>query len=300
MLVAERRERMLDPLPLVEERVAEVLGVDALTASPFCLGRPPVAEARRRSISAGPIPVSSTIFSRPPWPETSVRAVRGSASVSARRRRTASFARPRSGASVTRTFQASPCRPTTAVRPAPGLTRRRSRVVSAVTRSVYVGPPQAAFASGHAVPAALLARRPLPSSTAASGSCAAAGSGSSNAESASSNCSRSRRESCSSRSFSAIARRWISRASACASLRISSASRRAWSRVWAEACSAETSVVRRRVSSSRKRTRSASSCSTLSARSARSRQTSSKLAAISSSSCRSARRCSRGRSCAAV
>ena len=57
--------------------------------------------------------------------------------------------------------------------------------------------------------------------------------------------------SCTSRSFSAIARRWISRASACASLRISSASRRACSLIWADACSAETSVVRSSVSSSR-------------------------------------------------
>ena len=48
-----------------------------VTASPFFLGRPPEAEARRRSISAGPIPVSSTILSRPPWPETSVSDVRG-------------------------------------------------------------------------------------------------------------------------------------------------------------------------------------------------------------------------------
>src|SRR5204862_79672 len=50
---------------------------------------------------------------------------------SARRRRTASLARPRSGASATRTFHTSPCLPTTAARLAPGLTRRRSRVVSA-------------------------------------------------------------------------------------------------------------------------------------------------------------------------
>ena len=111
VLVAERRERVLDPLPLLEQRVAELLGVDARHRLSFLPRSSPEAEARRRSISAGPIPVSSTIFSRPPCPETSVRAVRGSASVSARRRRTASLARPRSGASVTRTFQASPCRP---------------------------------------------------------------------------------------------------------------------------------------------------------------------------------------------
>src|SRR4051794_14087000 len=156
MLLGERRERMLDPLPLVEERLAEVLGVDAHRLS-FLPRASPVAEVRRRSISAGPIPVSSTTFSRAPWPETSVRAVRGSASVSASNRRTASLARPRSGASVTRTFQASPCRPTTAVRPAPGLTRRRSRVVSAVTSSVYVGLRLGSVRVRHAVPAALLA-----------------------------------------------------------------------------------------------------------------------------------------------
>ena len=112
--------------------VAEVLGVDASSA--------PLLSARRSSPAAeSEAPVDQR---RPdagelddllpaPWPETSVRAVRGSASVSARRRRTASFARPRSGASVTRTFQASPCRPTIAARLRPGLTRKRSRVVSA-------------------------------------------------------------------------------------------------------------------------------------------------------------------------
>src|SRR5215475_970404 len=138
MLGAERRECVLDPPPLVEKRVAEVLGVDARHRLSFRPRPEPATEARRRSISAGPIPVSSTIFSRPPWPETRVTAVRGSASVSASRRSTASLARPRSGASVTRIFHASPCLPTSAVRPAPGLTRSRSRVVSAVTDEVYV------------------------------------------------------------------------------------------------------------------------------------------------------------------
>src|SRR5207302_7323451 len=149
MLVTERREGVLDPPPLVEERVAELLGVDACHRLSF-LPRPgSAAEARRRSISAGPTPVSSTTFSLPPWPETRVKAVLGSASVSASSRSTASFARPRSGASVTRTFHASPCRPTTAVRPAPGLTRRRSRVVSAVMRlSLRRARAQAASASG--------------------------------------------------------------------------------------------------------------------------------------------------------
>jgi hypothetical protein len=66
MLVAERCERVLDPLALLEERVAEVLGVDARHRLSFLPRSSPAAEARRRSISAGPIPVSSTIFSRPP------------------------------------------------------------------------------------------------------------------------------------------------------------------------------------------------------------------------------------------
>src|SRR5205085_3154716 len=83
MLVAERRERVLDATPLVEKRVAKPLGVDARhrlsflprsslwleesAAEPPTPGRTALAgEARRRSISAGPIPVSSTIFSRPP------------------------------------------------------------------------------------------------------------------------------------------------------------------------------------------------------------------------------------------
>src|SRR6476646_3395668 len=113
VFVAERRERVFDPLLLFEQRMAEVLGVDARhrlsflprslwleapPAKPAAPGRTSLADAeeRRRSISAGPIPVNSTTFSRPPWPETSVRAVRGNASVSASRRSTASLARPRS------------------------------------------------------------------------------------------------------------------------------------------------------------------------------------------------------------
>jgi len=90
------------------------------------------AELRRRSISAGPTPVSSTILSRPLWPETIATASRGTASAAASSRTTASFARPCSGASVTRTFHASPWRPTIADRPAPGLTRSRRRVVDTV------------------------------------------------------------------------------------------------------------------------------------------------------------------------
>src|SRR5665213_2068523 len=59
---------------------------------------------------------------------------RGTLNASASSRRTASFARPCSGAAVTRTFHASPCRPTICARPAPGLTRSRTRVDAAAMR----------------------------------------------------------------------------------------------------------------------------------------------------------------------
>ena len=54
---------------------------------------------------------------------------RESPSESASSATTEAFARPRSGAAVTRTFQASPWRPTTPRRFAPGETRIRTRVV---------------------------------------------------------------------------------------------------------------------------------------------------------------------------
>src|SRR5487761_1447166 len=90
------------------------------------------ADARRRSMRAGPTPLSSMILSRAPCPETMVTALRGKASVSAMSRTTASLARPCSGRAVTRTFHASPWRPMISARPLPGLTRSRRRVVAAV------------------------------------------------------------------------------------------------------------------------------------------------------------------------
>ena len=72
MLLAEVRDRVVHALALLEQDGAEVLGVDGHERLSFA-----AAAVRRRSTSAGPIPVSSTIFSRPPCPETSVRASRG-------------------------------------------------------------------------------------------------------------------------------------------------------------------------------------------------------------------------------
>src|SRR5438045_3347158 len=129
-------DRHLHPLALLEQQRAEPPCVDAHRLVSFLL-RSAVAEASRRSISAGPTPSSSTILSRPVCPETSVTDVRGIESATASRRSTASFARPSSGGAVTRTFHASPWRPMMPDLPAPGETRNRNRVdVSAMRLSV--------------------------------------------------------------------------------------------------------------------------------------------------------------------
>src|SRR5262249_14342590 len=68
----------------------------------------PAAAASRRSASAGSMPSSATTLFLDACPDTSVTLERGTASTVARSATTASLARPRSGASATRTFQASP------------------------------------------------------------------------------------------------------------------------------------------------------------------------------------------------
>ena len=73
-----------------------------------------VADSSRRSASSGAMPARLTTLSRAPWPETIATSRCGSSSVSASSRTTASFARPSSGGAATRTFQASPWRPTIA------------------------------------------------------------------------------------------------------------------------------------------------------------------------------------------
>src|SRR5438067_1009780 len=100
MIVVQVLDRGRDALALLEECVAKAARVDrAHLRRPF-----PAADDRQRSISTGSIPASSTILSRPPCPETSVTDVRGSDSVSASRRTTASFARPASAGAATLTF----------------------------------------------------------------------------------------------------------------------------------------------------------------------------------------------------
>src|SRR5262249_15396374 len=121
-------DRRLDPLALLEELHAEMVGVDAHARLSFLPRSVAEADDTRRSIVPGPSPSSSTILSRPLWPETIVSDSRGTESASASRRSTASFARPCSGAAVTRTFHPSAYRPTISARPEPGLTRRRTRV----------------------------------------------------------------------------------------------------------------------------------------------------------------------------
>src|SRR5262249_39400718 len=102
-LAMEVLDRAFDSSPLVEQGCAEALGVHG---PPF-----PSAAASNRSTRRGSSPSSNTTFSRDACPDTSASRPRGTSSVSASSRSTASFARPFSGGSATRTFHASPCRP---------------------------------------------------------------------------------------------------------------------------------------------------------------------------------------------
>src|SRR5262249_50127710 len=94
-LAVEILDRAFDARALVEQRRAETLGVQR---QPFFS-----ALVSRRSACAGPRPSSATTLSRDAWPATSERFARGTSSASARSVSTASFARPSSGGSATRT-----------------------------------------------------------------------------------------------------------------------------------------------------------------------------------------------------
>src|SRR5262249_8177483 len=72
--------RALDAHPLLEEDRTEVLEVDAHERLSFLARVGADADVRRRSMSVGPTPVSSTILSRALWPETIATASRGTAS----------------------------------------------------------------------------------------------------------------------------------------------------------------------------------------------------------------------------
>src|SRR5207244_3642222 len=129
-LLVEVADRVEDALPLLTQDLLEARGVDGAHAD---------APVSLRSTSAASMPSSSTTFSRAVWPETSETLRRGTSTVSARSRTTASFARPLSAGAVTRSFQTSPIRPATPPRRAPGDTRTRTRVEGAAMRSVYGG-----------------------------------------------------------------------------------------------------------------------------------------------------------------
>ena len=88
------------------------------------------ADARRCSASSRVSPTISTTLSREtaPLDDAHVRPAESRATSRAGST-TDAFARPRSGGAATRSFQASPWRPTTAERPAPGETRRFRRMV---------------------------------------------------------------------------------------------------------------------------------------------------------------------------
>src|SRR5439155_19093228 len=126
VLVVNVLDRLEDGAALVLEPVAEELDVERAHA----------VSSSRRSASAASRPSSSTTLSRPTWPATTVRRVFGTPSRSESSRRTASFARPRSGAAVTLTCQASPRRPTISLRDAPGETRSLRRVGEEATSQV--------------------------------------------------------------------------------------------------------------------------------------------------------------------
>ena len=117
-------DRALDARALVEQSSAKTIGIHVSLSFP--------ASASSRSVCACSRPSSMTILSRAACPETSATLARGTSSVAASSRSTASFARPSSGGSATRTFHASPWRPAIPGRRAPGDTRSLSRVVAAL------------------------------------------------------------------------------------------------------------------------------------------------------------------------
>src|SRR3954452_13726920 len=127
VLLLQVLERGLHPPPLLEQPLAEMLRVDRAHER---------LPSSRRSLSARSMPSIWTTFSRAVWPETIDSERRGRPSSCASRSSTASFARPPSGGAATRTFQPSPCRPTSSLRRAPGETRSRTRVDGFTMRPV--------------------------------------------------------------------------------------------------------------------------------------------------------------------
>src|SRR5207248_2767022 len=109
-LVVQKLHSVVQTSALLFEARAESVGVDGGHSSSFPEA---LAAARRCSISRGSMPSSATVLSRDAWPETIATELAGTANVSASRRTTAAFALPSSGAAATRTFHASPWRPTT-------------------------------------------------------------------------------------------------------------------------------------------------------------------------------------------
>src|SRR2546421_4256770 len=88
-------DRVDDALSLIEEALPELRCVDR------------AHRANRRSASSRSTPRSSTTLSRAAWPEITETACLSSPSRLASSSTTASLARPRSGAALTRTFQPS-------------------------------------------------------------------------------------------------------------------------------------------------------------------------------------------------
>src|SRR5207237_1112111 len=96
VLLVQVRDRLDDALPLLVEQSAELGRVDRGHRRSFRSS--PAAAARRRSISPEPIPASATILSLAACPETISMSFRGTSSVSASSRTTASLPLPAAGA----------------------------------------------------------------------------------------------------------------------------------------------------------------------------------------------------------
>jgi hypothetical protein len=87
VVLVQVRERVLDALALLLQERAKTIGVDAHEPLSFLERSGADAEVRRRSINAGPTPVSSTILSRALRPETIATESRATASAAARSHR---------------------------------------------------------------------------------------------------------------------------------------------------------------------------------------------------------------------
>src|SRR5918996_833787 len=105
----------------------------------------PAGALSRAASSASLRPSTTIVLSRELSPATISIRLRGISSVAASSSRSAWLALPLSGGAPTRTFHASPSRPTIRERAAPGLTRRRRRVLGPLTGPRISAPAEQSF-----------------------------------------------------------------------------------------------------------------------------------------------------------